>query len=253
LTRAAYSGNHTFGTDVWFTEAGGGFQTLHNTGHSYVGFGSRPAAVLDPEGAARARVQRGPTGRLENHVYDNYILMPVVSFHCEPLSLRWNAAQARYEWLVSTKTATIATNQVGGGGTGEQWVLTIKWSEVHPCFLAGYTDPYSAANAGRLGGQRGRPVPELHLPAAGSDVQVPDFGGAVFKPYTYAQGDFRDPLIAYAASSNAPAIWSLDFESLSPTISSPALPTPQKNPFDPPGSRRPSGRTTPATGIRFRP
>jgi hypothetical protein len=72
-----------------------------------------------------------------------------------------------------------------------------------------------------------------------SDVTVPDFGGSVFKPYTYAQSDFRDALIAYSASANAPGSWTLDIESLAAATSSPSLPTPQKNPFFP-GSGSPT-------------
>jgi hypothetical protein len=234
LAKASYTGSHTFGTDIWYTESGGGFQTLHNTGHEYVGFGGaqQPYWVLK---LPPAREFNGvPSGRLENHIYDNYILMPVVSFHCEPLSLRWNAVLSQYEWILGDNSALIVTNQVGGGGTGERWTLQIRWNEVRPCFLTGYTHPFSAVNAGDSvanGAGLSRSYTYRLLEA---DVQVPDFAGSVVKSYGYAQGDFRDPLIAYSASSNEPASWSIDFEGIAPTSSAPVLPTPQKNPFDPP-------------------
>lgn len=234
LAAGSYTGNHVFGTDTWYTEAGGGFQTLNNTGHEYVGFGAgqQPYWVLK---LPPSREFNGVfTGRLENHIYDNYILMPVVSFHCEPLSLRWNLVLSRYEWILGDNTAIIATNQVGGGGSGEQWVLTIRWNEVRPCFLSSYTHPISAANVGDAVQNGAGLFRSYTYRLLESDVTMPDFGGALFKGYNYAQGDFRDPLIAYSASSNAPASWNIDFESLSPTTSSPSLPTPQKNPFDPP-------------------
>jgi len=111
-------------------------------------------------------------------------------------------------------------------------VLQIKWNEVRPCFLAAKTIDISATN-------QGDPI----LNGAGLDrfytydlldsVQIPDFGGSDFHPYTYSQGDFRDTLIAYIEAANEPPVgWTLEFESLSPAIDTAPLPTPQRNPFD---------------------
>jgi hypothetical protein len=230
LSRASYGANHTFGTDVWFTESGGGFQTLHSTGHVYTGFGAgqQPYWVLK---LPPARQYNGVSaGRLENHFYDNYLLMPVVSYHCEPLSLGWNPVTSEYAWSTSGKPTTlITTNQIGGGGTGERWDLEIRWNEVRPCFLAAKTHDISAANLGDAV-QNGAGLNRFYSYQLLDSQQVPDFGGTVFTPYTYAQGDFRDTLIAYTDSTNEPtAGWTMDFETLPAAGGAASLPTPQTN------------------------
>jgi hypothetical protein len=227
-----FSASHAMGTDLFFTEAGGGFQILNSTGHSYNGFGGSfaPYWVLK---LPPARQFKGVGfGRLENHVYDNYILMPVVSYECEPLCLRWSAANSWYEWVESGKTALIVTNQVGGGGTGEQWTLEIIWNEVRPCLKAPADVALSALNAGdsiQNGAGLNRSYSYKLLEA---DVTMPDYGGTVTRAYSVAAGDLRAPLVAYAASSQVPAIYTLNFEGLSPSSSSAPIPTPQRNPFD---------------------
>jgi hypothetical protein len=232
LDRADYAATHTFGTDAWFTESGGGFQTLHGSNHHFVGFGAgqQPYWVLKvPPGREFNGVS---TGRLENHFYDNYLLMPLVSYHCEPLSLSWSAVNSWYEWGSSGKDTSIVTNQVGGGGTGERYTVDLRWNEVRPCFLSAATFPISAANLGD-GNQNGAGLFRSYTyRLLDSNIQVPDFGGSAFHPYSYAQSDFRDTLIVYSDSTNAPSGFTLDFETLSPTIGGAPLPTPQRNMFD---------------------
>jgi hypothetical protein len=227
-----FSASHSMDSDLFFIESGGGFQILNSTGHSYNGFGGSfgPYWVLKlPPGRQFKGVG---FGRLENHLYDNYILMPLVSYECEPLSLRWNNASSWYEWVRSGKTAFIATNQVGGGGTGEQWTVEIIWNEVRPCLTAPADVALSAVNAGDSIQNGAGLFRSYSYKLLEGDVTMPDYGGTVNRAYSVAAADLRVPLITYTASSQVPASYTLTFEGLSPSSSGPALPTPQRNPFD---------------------
>jgi hypothetical protein len=229
---ANFSATHIIGGNNFFTEAGGGFQILNPTGHSYDGFGGGFGPYWSLKLPPSQVFNGVDSGRMANHIYDNYILMPVVSFHCEPLSLRWNAVDSWYEWVESGKTALIITNQVGGGGSGEQWRLDIIWNEVRPCLLAPADIPLSALNAGDAVNNGAGLFRSYSYKLLEADVTMPDHGGSMSRSYSVAAGDLRVPLVAYTASSQEPASWSLTFESLSPTSGGAALPTPQRNPFD---------------------
>lgn len=240
-TDGNFSASHAMGSDLFFTENGGGFQILNSTGHSYQGFGGSFAPYWTLKLPPARQFKGVGFGRLENHVYDNYILMPLVSYHCEPLSLRWNAVASYYEWIKSGKTAIIVTNQVGGGGTGEQWRLDIIWNEVRPCLLAPADIALSAANAGDAVNNGAGLFRSYSYKLLEADVTMPDYGGVVSRSYAVSSGDLRVPLVAYADSTNVPPIYSLTFEALSPTSGGVSLPTPQRDPFD--TSPTPSFRT----------
>lgn len=235
LTKGIFSASYNFGSDLWYAEILGGFQPQNADGHQYFGFGGAQAPywVLNlPPG----RVFNGvPTGRLENHTYDNYVLMPVVSFPCEPLSLGWINASSWYAWSVRTPIITIATNQVGGGGTGERWELDLFWQEVHPARLTATGPTLSATRAGdsTLNGTG------LHrsycYQSLETGVVIPDFGGTLSRSYTVASSDLRNPLVLYTYDDGGvtqPASFSLTFEGVTPTPAASSLPTPQRNPFD---------------------
>ena len=236
VSNAAFLASHIFGSDLWFSELGGGFQLQHSDGHIFFGFGGAQAPywVLNlPPGRFFNGV---PSGRLESHTYDNYVLMPVVSFPCEPLSLGWISASSWYAWSKRTPFVTIRTNQVGGGGSGQQWELDLFWQEVHPALLASTGPTLSATLAGD-GTQNGSGLHRSYCyKSLETGMVMPGFGGGTLtRSYTVAQGDLRNPLVLYTfddSGATQPATFSLTFEGITPTPAGASLPTPQRNPFD---------------------
>lgn len=235
LTRASVGVGYFFGSDEWFSETGGGFQLLHSAGHHFFGFGGAQAPYWVLNLPPSRQFKGVPTGRLENHTYDNYILMPVVSYPCEPLTLGWINASSWYAWSTRSPFVTIATNQVGGGGTGEKWILELYWQEVHPARLTSTGPTLSATLAGD-GTQNGAGLHRSYCyQSLETGFVVPNFGGSTSRSYTVASGDLRNPLVLYTYDDGGvtqPASFSLTFEGVTPTPASVALPTPQRNPFD---------------------
>lgn len=229
---ADFSATHAVGGNNFFIEAGGGFQILNPTGHNYDGFGGGFGPYWSLKLPPNQAFNGTNFGRLANHLYDNYILMPVVSYHCEPLSLRWSAVNSWYEWVESGKTALIVTNQVGGGGSGEQWQLDIIWNEVRPCLMAPADVPMSAVLSGDAFANGAGLFRSYSYKLLEADMTMPDYGGSLARSYSVAAGDLRVPLVAYSASSQEPATWSLTFEGLASASGAAPLPTPQRNPFD---------------------
>lgn len=230
----SFGATYTFGSDEWFEQFSGGFSLLHSDGHEFKGFGAAQAPywTLDlPPGRVFAGV---PTGRLENHTYDDYLLMPVVSSTTEPLTLGFNSANNDYEWSFRSGLVQLVTNQVGGGGSGQQWTMNMFWTEVHPALLRSSGPTLSGVLAGDSSNNgAGLNRSYCYLPLA-SGLVAPDFNGSASASYSVASGSLRDALILYSWNDGGitqPSSFNLTVEGILVSPVSASLPTPQKNPF----------------------
>lgn len=151
--------------------------------------------------------------RLADHVYDNYLLMPQVSFATEPLMLYYLPGTNQYQWFGGEEPPHIGENEIYRSAgvvtntvAGKFYNVFLWVKECVPALLPG------SASITASGADLGDPV--LNGPALNreygylsfeSGFVVPPFGGSATRTYTVPSGSLRANAILYSAATADPA------------------------------------------------